>query len=123
MMDDFACRRNECLSAVLWKGRPEVAPLRLRPAISLPVLPAVSAGGATNTSTSASQPATVSIPEIPEPAGSTATNRGQMPDRDRFIAAMEKSGWVQAKAARILGLTPRQIGYALKKHGIEVKQL
>jgi transcriptional regulator with GAF, ATPase, and Fis domain len=43
-----------------------------------------------------------------------------LPERDRFIAAMEKSGWVQAKAARILGLTPRQIGYALKKHGIEV---
>ncbi len=41
-----------------------------------------------------------------------------MPDRDRFIAAMEKSGWVQAKAARILGLTPRQIGYALKKHAL-----
>ena len=46
---------------------------------------------------------------------------GQMPERDRFIEAMEKAGWVQAKAARILGLTPRQIGYALKKHGIEVK--
>jgi Nif-specific regulatory protein len=44
-----------------------------------------------------------------------------MPDRERFIAAMEKSGWVQAKAARILGLTPRQIGYALKKHGIEIR--
>ena len=46
-----------------------------------------------------------------------------MPDRDRFIEAMEKSGWVQAKAARMLGLTPRQIGYALKKHSIEIKQL
>jgi Nif-specific regulatory protein len=36
---------------------------------------------------------------------------------------MEKTGWVQAKAARLLGLTPRQVGYALKKHGIEIKQL
>jgi Nif-specific regulatory protein len=35
---------------------------------------------------------------------------------------MERSGWVQAKAARILGLTPRQIGYALKKHGIPIKR-
>jgi Nif-specific regulatory protein len=34
---------------------------------------------------------------------------------------MEKTGRVQAKAARFLGLTPRQIGYALKKHGIEMK--
>jgi transcriptional regulator with GAF, ATPase, and Fis domain len=36
-------------------------------------------------------------------------------ERDRIIAAMEESGWVQAKAARLLGLTPRQIRYALKK--------
>ena len=29
----------------------------------------------------------------------------------------------QAKAARLLNLTPRQIGYALKKFNIEVKRL
>jgi Nif-specific regulatory protein len=29
---------------------------------------------------------------------------------------------VQAKAARIMGLTPRQIGYALRKHNIEIKK-
>ncbi|EJW09471.1 Nitrogenase (molybdenum-iron)-specific transcriptional regulator NifA [Rhodovulum sp. PH10] len=43
-------------------------------------------------------------------------------ERDRLVAAMERAGWVQAKAARLLGLTPRQIGYALKKHGIELKR-
>jgi Nif-specific regulatory protein len=43
-------------------------------------------------------------------------------ERERIVQAMERSGWVQAKAARMLGLTPRQIGYALKKHGIEVKR-
>ena len=42
-------------------------------------------------------------------------------ERDRLVNAMERAGWVQAKAARILGLTPRQVGYALKKHDIEVK--
>ena len=36
---------------------------------------------------------------------------------------MERCGWVQAKAARLLGLTPRQIGYALKKYDIEIRQL
>jgi Nif-specific regulatory protein len=41
--------------------------------------------------------------------------------KDTLIKAMEKTGWAQAKAARILGLTPRQIGYALRKHGIEMK--
>jgi Nif-specific regulatory protein len=40
--------------------------------------------------------------------------------RQELIDAMEKSGWVQAKAARLLGMTPRQIAYALKKHGIDV---
>ena len=42
--------------------------------------------------------------------------------KDTLIKAMEKTGWAQAKAARILGLTPRQIGYALRKHGIEIKR-
>ncbi|WP_343864884.1 helix-turn-helix domain-containing protein, partial [Caenispirillum bisanense] len=48
---------------------------------------------------------------------------GGMTPRQRLISAMEKAGWVQAKAARLLGLTPRQIGYALKKYNIEVKRL
>ena len=122
VMDDFACRRNECLSAMLWKGHSEVAPPRLRPAVSLPVLPRTAASGASNAAPSSSQPVPEPMP-APGPGAVTAANRGQMPDRERFIEAMEKSGWVQAKAARILGLTPRQIGYALKKHGIEVKQL
>jgi Nif-specific regulatory protein len=118
--DDFACRRNECLSAILWRGHSEVAPQRLRPANPLPVLPVVSAGGATHAGASSIQPATASASK---PAVSADTDWAQLPERDRLIAAMEKSGWVQAKAARMLGLTPRQIGYALRKHGIEVKQL
>jgi Nif-specific regulatory protein len=84
------------------------------------VLPAVSAGGTTNAGTSPIQPATDAVAKS---AGPGEANWTQLSERDRFIAAMEKSGWVQAKAARILGLTPRQIGYALKKHGIEVKHL
>jgi Nif-specific regulatory protein len=118
MMDDFACRRNECLSAMLWRGHSEVAPPRLRPAVSFPVLPAAADGTSADTT-----PGQAVADPAHATAGSGAVSRGQMPDRDRFIAAMEKSGWVQAKAARILGLTPRQIGYALKKHGIEVKHL
>jgi Nif-specific regulatory protein len=120
VMDDFACRKNECLSAMLWKGHIEIAPPRLRPAVSLPVLPRTAAGGAEGASSSSNQPA---VESIAAPGEVIAASRGQTPDRDRFIEAMEKSGWVQAKAARILGLTPRQIGYALKKHGIEVKHL
>jgi Nif-specific regulatory protein len=39
------------------------------------------------------------------------------------VWAMEQCGWVQAKAARLLNLTPRQIGYALSRYNIEVKRL
>ncbi len=46
-----------------------------------------------------------------------------LPQRERLIRVMERAGWVQAKAARLLGLTPRQIGYALKKYSIEIKRL
>lgn len=42
--------------------------------------------------------------------------------RHRIIAALEKSGWVKAKAARLLSLTPRQLSYALQKLQIEVKK-
>jgi Nif-specific regulatory protein len=46
----------------------------------------------------------------------------QFDDRERLVQAMETAGWVQAKAARILGLTPRQMGYALRKHQIDIKK-
>jgi Nif-specific regulatory protein len=41
-------------------------------------------------------------------------------ERERLIWAMEQCAWVQAKAARLLHVTPRQLGYALRKHNIEV---
>jgi Nif-specific regulatory protein len=43
-------------------------------------------------------------------------------ERERLIDVMESVGWVQAKAARVLGLTPRQVGYALRKHEIPIKK-
>ncbi|MFT0877930.1 nif-specific transcriptional activator NifA [Rhodopseudomonas sp. G2_2311] len=115
---DFACHQDECLSAILWKGHAEPAPERPRPEIPLQVLP---------------RKAPVEIVHPREPVASaddfaSAPVRSEMPsdesnmsERERLINAMERAGWVQAKAARILGLTPRQIGYALKKHNIELK--
>ena len=43
-------------------------------------------------------------------------------ERERLIWAMERCGWVQAKAARLLRLTPRQMGYALQKNRIEIRK-
>ncbi len=51
------------------------------------------------------------------------TDLEALPQRDRLIRVMEKAGWVQAKAARLLGLTPRQVGYALRKYNVSIKRL
>ncbi len=39
-------------------------------------------------------------------------------ERQRLLEALERTGWVQARAARALGLTPRQVAYKMKKYGI-----
>jgi Nif-specific regulatory protein len=39
-------------------------------------------------------------------------------EKSSILDALEKTGWVQAKAARMIGITPRQIGYKMKKYGI-----
>jgi len=40
-------------------------------------------------------------------------------EKSMVLDALEKTGWVQAKAARMIGITPRQIGYKIKKYGID----
>ncbi|MGR9086100.1 MAG: nif-specific transcriptional activator NifA [Gammaproteobacteria bacterium] len=45
-----------------------------------------------------------------------------MDERERVIAALEQCGWVQAKAARLLDMTPRQIAYRIQTLNINVKQ-
>jgi Nif-specific regulatory protein len=57
-----------------------------------------------------------------EPAESSTSAQDNATERQRLVDAMERSGWVQAKAARILGLTARQMGYALRKHSVEIKR-
>ena len=44
-------------------------------------------------------------------------------DRARVIAALEQAGWVQAKAARLLNMTPRQIAYRIQTMNIKMRQL
>jgi Nif-specific regulatory protein len=70
----------------------------------------------------------VELPVLSEPTcGSAATCKvpnggGSQSEYQQIVEAMERSGWVQAKAARILNMTPRQIGYALRKHNIPIKK-
>jgi len=72
------------------------------------------AGGGGNNSDYAPQPAPARTPlDINDPG---------LDERERVVAALEQAGWVQAKAARLLGMTPRQIAYRIQTLNIEVKQ-
>ncbi len=50
-------------------------------------------------------------------------NDQNLDDREKVIAALEQSGWVQAKAARLLNMTPRQIAYRIQTLNITMKQI
>ena len=93
---DIPCQTNQCLSSTLWKYQPkgEVIPIA-------PIAPPR---------------------EKVEEAEEVIDISLEPSERERLISAMERSGWVQAKAARLLNLTPRQMGYALRKYNIEVKK-
>lgn len=96
--NDFACHSEGCLSSVLWQ-----------------------VGGADNVLPPAPKdPFLLSLKDAPPPAVDTAAPTRS--EKEMLEDAMEKAGWVQAKAARILGLTPRQVGYALRKNGIPIKK-
>jgi Nif-specific regulatory protein len=95
---DFPCQNDGCLSAMLWRGAKAEA---ARPAAS---------------------PASGAVHQVPHAGASGDASASGGLEKDKLIEVMEKTGWVQAKAARVLGLTPRQVGYALRKHGIALKK-
>jgi len=123
---NFPCQSNRCLTQVLHHVEREDAvvahahgtAIASVPIPPLPVRPAAPAA---------------SLPEGPVRVGPVA-NVPAMPDRqyggndapdgdrERLIWALEQCGWVQAKAARLLHVTPRQLAYALQKHRIEVRK-
>ncbi len=116
---DFACQQGHCLSSILWKGPADGHTAHFEPRSRHDVQPAAPAPP------KAERPERFEDTPMPQDrelhANGEANGAVLQPGRDALIQAMEKTGWVQAKAARVLGLTPRQIGYALKKHGIEMK--
>jgi Nif-specific regulatory protein len=50
-------------------------------------------------------------------------NDPELDERKRIISALESAGWVQAKAARLLGMTPRQIAYHIQQFNINMKKI
>ena len=57
------------------------------------------------------------------PANKVDLNDPELDERERVIAALEEAGWVQAKAARLLNMTPRQIAYRIQTMNIKVRQI
>ncbi|NOW48470.1 Nif-specific regulatory protein [Novosphingobium sp. SG751A] len=110
--DDFACRHDECLSATLWKTAVSQPFSIIQPRPKAPI--------------GIASPPIPTAPSDFAGAPFDAEDGGQdnvKITRNELVAALEATGWVQAKAARMLHLTPRQIGYALRKYGVEVKRL
>ena len=108
---DFACRNDECLSAMLWKHTPESAPAGFVP------LPITRSMRRDATASDGVELLDAELAVDGLQGGGDARSQ-----RQRLVDVMESVGWVQAKAARVLGITPRQVGYALRKHEIPIKK-
>ena len=63
----------------------------------------------------------VNTPSKPTPT--VDLNDPDLDEREKVIAALEQAGWVQAKAARLLDMTPRQIAYRIQTLNIKVRQI
>ncbi len=141
---DLACAQGCCLSATLWKGasaltgihsqptpQPTLPPIVARPVTPQPSQPEIftppepvfaEAPLAAPCADHAAEALERGLPmDCPSPDHCPVVHPGKS-ERERLIEALEKTGWVQAKAARLLGLTPRQIGYALRKQEIDIKK-
>ncbi|MFO1417223.1 MAG: nif-specific transcriptional activator NifA [Methylotetracoccus sp.] len=64
----------------------------------------------------------IALSSIPTPAKPDFNIEG-MDEREQVIAALEQAGWVQAKAARLLNMTPRQIAYRIRILNIRMKHI
>jgi Nif-specific regulatory protein len=103
---DLLCDRDMCFSSIMWQQQNKRT-----------VIPIVSAHVQEDRNEREDH-----IAPSSETEPTLHTNVHGDPQKHQLIEALEKCGWVQAKAARLLGITPRQMGYAITKYGIDVKR-
>jgi Nif-specific regulatory protein len=127
----FGCKQNRCLTQTLHHLDKDDA---VSAVVSLPLPgsrgrpPAMPAGpnGSAGAAEAAEDDDEVTVigptHHLPPARKTGADEAPPEGERERLIWAMEQCGWVQAKAARLLRLTPRQLGYALQKNRIEVRK-
>ena len=110
--DDLFCSRNQCFSMQLWErpAHDEKPHERVPGSVPMVEMPRRQPMAPVAPADRPAPPLAESA-SIPEPG----------PERVRW--ALEQSQWVQARAARLLGVTPRQLGYAMRKYGIPTRKL
>jgi len=123
----FPCQKNRCLTQVLHhiERVDAVSPLRLAdiPIAEIPMAPPrPEAGAAPPPPPAEAAPAPAAPADVSGEAAARPDDGKPEGERERLVWAMERCGWVQAKAARLLKISPRQMGYALQKHDIEVRK-
>jgi len=126
----FPCKENRCLTQVLHHIEREdaVKPGGRLADIPIVEVPMAQPPAASPTSASAASeednnsPTDAAALAAPHDDPATAPDGKPEGERERLVWAMERCGWVQAKAARLLKISPRQMGYALQKNGIEVRK-
>ena len=118
---DMRCQKGQCFSSVLLEGAQSRACV---PVVGVPVRSSIAPPA--HFRSPSPQPASMDEDPSSPSEGDAPPAPAYAPpatERERLIEAMERCGWVQAKAARLLNMTPRQIGYALRKYNIEMKHL
>ncbi|QNR63800.1 nif-specific transcriptional activator NifA [Rhodobacter capsulatus] len=119
LAEELACRQGACLSAELFRLQDGASPIGGL-AVGRMITPTVRVSAPPPP-----EPAPEAAPEPEAPARDEAplrTKTAQL-SREELVRALDSAGWVQAKAARLLGMTPRQIAYALQKFEIELRKI
>ncbi len=115
----FPCKQNRCLTQTLhFLDKADAVAAVASSPVAMPVSRKVPAEAPGEGEVTRIGP-TAALPASPSRDVADTPPEGE---RDRLIWAMEQCGWVQAKAARLLRVTPRQLGYALQKNNIEVRK-
>jgi Nif-specific regulatory protein len=103
---DLLCDSGRCFSSIMWQQHSKHIVI---PLVSMPM------------HTDTYKAKSYTPPPIDAETQPEAGDQGD-PQKQQLLDVLEQCGWVQAKAARRLGITPRQMGYAILKYGINVKR-
>ena len=119
LAEELACRQGACLSAELFRLQDGASPIGGL-AVGRMITPTVRVSAPPPPAEPVAAP---SEPEAPPRDEAPLRTKTAQLSREELVRALDSAGWVQAKAARLLGMTPRQIAYALQKFEIELRKI